>query len=282
MLDFNHMADRIHELLEAQKLLVRDISHELRSPLARLRVVVELAREDTIRPLPWMDDIERQVDRVNGLIGEMLMLSLMESTRTASHEETFAIGELFDDLLADMNLEAQARSCSLVFESTKEETRIAGQQELLRRALENIIRNAIRYTPVGGVVEVKTGWKPASTGDSGYPGSTTHMTITIRDEGPGVPESSLTQIFRPFYRANMPQENSTDGFGLGLAIADRGSESPDRRPGNNHLPSYRFLGSGKLDALGVAAPLFEKDMPGPVAASSSVPYPGLNSVCYAL
>jgi len=221
MLDFNHMADRIHELLEAQKLLVRDISHELRSPLARLRVVVELAREDTIRPLPWMDDIERQVDRVNGLIGEMLMLSLMESTRTASHEETFAIGELFDDLLADMNLEAQARSCSLVFESTKEETRIAGQQELLRRALENIIRNAIRYTPVGGVVEVKTGWKPASTGDSGYPGSTTHMTITIRDEGPGVPESSLTQIFRPFYRANMPQENSTDGFGLGLAIAER-------------------------------------------------------------
>lgn len=221
MLDFNQMADRILELLEAQKLLVRDISHELRSPLARLRVVVELAREDAIQPLPWMDDIERQVDRVNGLIGEMLTLSLIESTRMVSHEESFSIGELFNDLLPDMNLEAQARGCGLVLESTKEESRIAGQQELLRRALENIIRNAIRYTPAGGLVEIETRWRPASNNDRGCPGSTTHMTISVRDQGPGVPESSLPQIFHPFYRGNTSHEDAAGGFGLGLAIAER-------------------------------------------------------------
>ncbi|MDR3734630.1 MAG: ATP-binding protein [Acidobacteriaceae bacterium] len=221
MLDFNHMADRIHVLLEAQKLLMRDISHELRSPLARLRVVVELAREDAIDPLPWMDDIERQVDRVNDLIGEMLTLSLMESTRTVSRKESFTIGELFDDLIPDMNLEAQARGCGLVFEGTNEESRIAGRQELLRRALENIIRNGIRYAPAGSVVEVEVGRKPASDSDKGYSDSTAYMEIAVRDEGPGVPESSLSQIFRPFYRGNTSQEYSTGGFGLGLAIAER-------------------------------------------------------------
>jgi len=221
MLDFNHMADRIHELLEAQELLVRDISHELRSPLARLRVVVELAREDALEPLPWMEDIERQVDRVNGLIGEMLMLSLMESARMVSHKERFSIGELFDDLLPDMNLEAQARGCHLGFRSSDEEYYIEGQQELLRRALENIIRNAIRYSPAGGIVDVETEWKSASNSDSEYPDSTTRLTIVIRDEGPGVPNASVAQIFRPFYRANTSQEDSSDGFGLGLAIAER-------------------------------------------------------------
>jgi two-component system sensor histidine kinase CpxA len=221
MLDFNHMADRIHELLEAQKLLVRDISHELRSPMARLRVVVELAREDAVEPLPWMDDIERQVDRVNGLIGEMLILSLMESTRTISYEERFSITQLFNDLLPDMNLEAQARGRRLLFRSTEEECHIAGEQELLRRALENIIRNAIRYSPAGGTVDVEAEWKSASNSDGEDPDSTTHLTIVVRDQGPGVPDSSVAQIFRPFYRVNTSQEDSIDGFGLGLAIAER-------------------------------------------------------------
>ncbi len=221
MLDFNHMADRINDLLEAQKLLVRDISHELRSPLTRLRVALELAREESLEPLPWLDSVDRQVDRVNGLIGQMLTLSLIESIRKTPQQHHFSLSNLFDDLLPDMDFEAQAQDCSLLYSAIAADITVPGEQELLRRAIENVIRNAIRYTPPGGTVEIDVGRQTDMSRNKGYHDATSLLTIAVRDQGPGVPESSLPNVFRPFYRVDMAREDSTGGFGLGLAIAER-------------------------------------------------------------
>ncbi len=221
MLDFNHMADRINELMEAQKLLVRDISHELRSPLARLRVALELAREESTEPLPWLDSVDRQVDRVNALIGQMLTLSLIESIRKNPQQNLFSLTVLFEDLLTDMDFEAKAQGCGLLYKALPVDITIAGEQELLRRAIENIIRNAIRYTPPGGTVEIEVSKQTALPRTKEQRDAACFLTIAVRDQGPGVPEPSLPNVFRPFYRVDMAREDTTGGFGLGLAIAER-------------------------------------------------------------
>ena len=216
MSDFNDMADRIRELVEAQKMLVRDISHELRSPLARLRVALELAREDAPSHTPSFDRMEREADKVNALIGEMLSLSLMESTRQLPRPETFSLSDLMEELTPDMSFEAEGRGCGVSYVAPAEEFILTGQQEMLRRALENVIRNAIRYTPAGNCVEVVASGAAASNKSEGI-----QLTIEVRDRGPGVPEESLREIFRPFYRVDMAREGSSGGFGVGLAIAER-------------------------------------------------------------
>jgi len=223
MLDFNSMADRVTELIEAHKMLVRDISHELRSPLARLRVALELAREEVGSPLPEFDRMEREAERVNDLIGEMLTLSLLESTRKILGSDTFTMNELLDELLPDAEFEASARDCTIcvTIESDKE-LWLNGQKELLRRALENILRNAIRYTPAGGTINIDLHSIPLAEGvassDTQQPIS---LVLSFRDRGPGIPEANLPHIFRPFYRVDTARAGSTGGFGIGLAIAER-------------------------------------------------------------
>ena len=215
MLDFNHMADRVNELIEAQKLLVRDISHELRSPLARLRLALEMTREETREELPSLDRMELETERVNELIGQMLTLSLMESTKQVPHSETFFIAEVIEPLLPDLEFEAVGRGCEVTYKSKKPIVPITGSRELVRRAIENIVRNAIRFTAVGTQVEIEVAAQQL-TGGSGPA-----VRITVRDRGTGVQPESLGLIFRAFYRTDSSRRDATGGFGVGLSIAER-------------------------------------------------------------
>lgn len=246
MLDFNHMAGRIKELVEAQKLLVRDISHELRSPLARLQVALEIAREESPASTEILDQASAEADRVNALIGELLTLSLMESMRQAPAPETFLLGEIFESLLPDMNFEAETNGAIVRYQSSCDECLLRGQPEMLRRALENIIRNAIRYTPSGEAVDITIAPAATASKETQLSDKEEWLEVSIADRGPGVPEESLTEIFRPFFRVDMAREGTTGGFGVGLAIAERaihlhsGSIRVENRDGGGLLAFVRL------------------------------------------
>ena len=220
MADFNSMADRVTELIDAQKMLIRDISHELRSPLARLRMALELAREDSTADHSIFDQMEQEAEKVNALIGEMLTLSLLESTKQAPRLDSFNMQLLIEDLMDKANFEASARGCKIEFHSRVTDSQMTGQSEMLSRAVENILRNAIRYTPTGGLIEVELSeldLQDAAALQTTFGG----LKVSVRDTGPGIPLDHLSQIFRPFYRVDMARSDTSGGFGVGLAIAER-------------------------------------------------------------
>ncbi len=220
MNDFNSMADRVTELIDAQKMLVRDISHELRSPLARLRMALELAREDSTADHSMFDQMEQEAEKVNALIGEMLTLSLLESTNLAPRLDSFNMQLLIEDLMENANFEASARGCKIEFHSRVTDSQMTGQPEMLSRAVENILRNAIRYTPAGGLIEVEL--SELDLQDAAAVQTTCGgLKVSVRDMGPGIPLDHLSQIFRPFYCVDMARSESSGGFGVGLAIAER-------------------------------------------------------------
>lgn len=213
MLDFNHMAERLESLVDAQKLLLRDVSHELRSPLARLSVALELAREDTDPARKThLNRIERETERLNQLIGQLLSLSSMEALEKVENFQPLSLNQLIERIIPDAEYEARQRHCSLVFRA-ESECRIAGNEELLYRAVENVVRNAIRFTERGSEVEITL----RSTARDGAG----KAEIEVSDRGPGIPENQLNAIFRPFYRVDYARSPDTGGFGVGLAIAER-------------------------------------------------------------
>jgi two-component system sensor histidine kinase CpxA len=211
--DFNYMAERLERLVGAQKMLLRDVSHELRSPLARLSVGLELAREEAPSAMMGhLQRIEREAGRLNLLIGQLLRLSSMESSDVSNHSDRFNLNELLDELLPDAEFEAQQRLCKISV-SNHCDCMVQGNPELIYRAIENIVRNAIRYTRQESVVELKIGCEERA-------GMRT-VTLDVSDCGPGLPEAELENIFRPFYRVDDARQLDTGGFGVGLAIADR-------------------------------------------------------------
>ena len=220
MANFNSMADRVTELIDAQKMLIRDISHELRSPVARLRMAVELAREDSSADQSVFDQMEQEAEKVNDLIGEMLTMSLLESTAQKPRLDSFHLQSLIEDLMETADFEASVRGCRIEFQASVTDSLMMGQSEMLSRAVENILRNAIRYTPPGGLIEVElSSLNPheAASVQSACGG----LKVSVRDTGPGIPVDHLSQIFRPFYRVDMARSESSGGFGVGLAIAER-------------------------------------------------------------
>lgn len=211
--DFNHMAEKLESLVAAQKMLLRDVSHELRSPLARLSVALELTREDApVAMLANLERIEREAGRLNTLIGQLLHLSSLESANATVNAEAFSIKHLLEELLPDIEFEALQRACSIKMETTCD-CIVRGNSELIYRAVENIARNAIRYT------------KEVSAVDMGLRCETREghriCVLEISDRGPGLPENELQNIFRPFYRVDSARQRDTGGFGIGLAIAER-------------------------------------------------------------
>lgn len=214
MMDFNEMADRIQALLSAHKTLLRDVSHELRSPLARLNVALELARDEA-RPdgAAALDRAELESSRLNALIGELLSLSHMEALQTSAGRQNVNLGSLIEELMPDLLYEAEARGCRLVHRSGTALATVPGSEKVLRRAFENVIRNAIRYSPQDSVVEIQTGTEQSADSHASF--------VRVCDRGPGVPEQDLDAIFRPFFRVDVSRQQATGGFGVGLAIADR-------------------------------------------------------------
>ncbi len=207
---FNQMAERIQTLLAAERRLLLDISHELRSPLARLGVAVELARSGEDRE-HMLDRIQKEADRLNELVAELLQVTRVEGDPSMRKSETIRLDELLADLVYDSLLEAKAKDCTLLLKAPVAVT-LAGDEELIRRAIENVVRNAIRYAPNGSAVDVEL----RKTGDMAQ--------ISVRDYGPGVPEEAVSRIFDPFYRVDSDRNRASGGLGLGLAIARRSVE----------------------------------------------------------
>lgn len=211
--DFNHMAERLESLVGAQQLLLRDVSHELRSPLARLSVALELAREDASPAMQsHLERIEREAEKLNQLIGQLLTLSSLEAIEDVKNLVPISLNRLIEQMIPDAQFEARQRESSVMF-SASEECVILGNKELLHRAIENIVRNAIRYTEVGTTVEIKLN----SVQEQGRGA----IVLEVSDHGPGIPANELNAIFRPFYRVDRARSSHTGGFGVGLAIAER-------------------------------------------------------------
>jgi len=207
--EFDHMAERIAALISSQKRLLADISHELRSPLARLTVALALARKNTTtKGESALDRIELESERVNALVGQLLALTRLESGAERVPPETVALEELLEEVIDDANYEAKPLHKEVrVLQLSP--SRVRGSSELLRSGIENVIRNAIRYTAEGTAVEVSLSTR------------LDHAIVTVHDHGPGVPDSELQHIFEPFYRVGEARERSSGGVGLGLSIADR-------------------------------------------------------------
>jgi two-component system sensor histidine kinase CpxA len=204
---FDRMADRIETLLTAERRLLQDVSHELRSPLARLSFATELVVTEPDREKAAAR-IRKEVSRLSTLVGALLQMTRAEGDPAAEQRKEFLLDELVRDLVDDCAVEATARGCRVAYACTRNIS-LTGDRELLRRAIENVLRNAIRYSPEGELVNVQ-----AETD-----GEVAH--VQVSDRGPGVPDEALTRVFQPFYRVDDSRTASTGGVGLGLAIAMR-------------------------------------------------------------
>jgi two-component system OmpR family sensor kinase len=206
--DLDAMAERIAALLDSERRLRRDISHELRSPLTRLNIALELIRRKSSAELaPAFDRIERDTARLDQMIGELLTLNRLEAEGIASRERV-DLSALARNVVDDAAIEAERQGASLALRA-QEPALVQGNRELLRRAIENVVRNAIRFTRPGLPIEL--------TLERGAE----RITLHVRDHGPGVPAEALESIFKPFYRVEGDRARNTGGTGLGLAITEQ-------------------------------------------------------------
>jgi two-component system sensor histidine kinase CpxA len=204
------MAERIETVISSQRRLLSDISHELRSPLARMNVAIGLMRQRGAgADLVMVARLEREAERLNRMIGDLLTLSRLESGERVAEPLPFDLAELVADVVGDARFEAGARGCHVQL-APSAPAPVSGASELLRSALENVVRNAVRHTADGTAVEV------ALAGED--PGT---VVVEVRDRGPGVPADYLERIFEPFNRLDEARDRQSGGAGLGLAIAKR-------------------------------------------------------------
>ncbi len=204
--DFNTMAERTQSLLQSQKCLLRDISHELRSPLTRLNLALEMARQRTNKTEPYLDRIEKESNRLNELINQLLILTRLESDVNSVPEESVHLEKLIRNIVQDADFEAAGRKRRIQIQNL-DDVIVSGSTEMLSRALENVIRNGLHYTEEESSVELSI------TKDKNQ------VLIIVRDHGPGVPEEDLDQIFKPFFRVAESRDRGSGGTGIGLAIA---------------------------------------------------------------
>lgn len=210
--DFDHMAEHLQNLVGSQQRLLHDVSHELRSPLARLQAAVGLARQQPEKLEMSLDRIERESGRLDQLVGELLTLSRLEAGMRGGLEEETDVIELIREIATDADFEAEASGRRVLF-SGDGEAIARVRAELLYRAFENVIRNALKYTPTGAAVEVQAERRTAPA----------RLIVTVADRGSGIPASDLEKVFEPFFRSGV--ESGAAGFGLGLAIARRAIEA---------------------------------------------------------
>lgn len=204
---FNQMADRIKTLLVAERRLLQDVSHELRSPLARLSFATRLARTAADRESA-NDRIKKEIDRLTELVSSLIEVTRAEGDPTERPGEVVDLDQLVGTVAAACKLDAQSKGCGVRYQSSGPLT-ITGNSELLRRAVENVVRNGIRYAPSGTDLEVT------------LTESNDEASVEVRDFGPGVPADKLDRLFDPFFRVEASRDSAEGGVGLGLAIARR-------------------------------------------------------------
>jgi two-component system, OmpR family, sensor histidine kinase CpxA len=212
--DFDVMAERIETLMTSQQRLLHDISHELRSPLTRLNIALELARHGDPSEASWaMERIDRESQRLNALINQLLALARMESTADAQARALVNLHELVEEVALDADFEAKTQD-KAVRVVRGDSAFLHGDEQLLRSAIENVVRNAVLYTHEGTEVEIGLHRQPTAEG----------ALIRVRDYGQGVPAAALANIFRPFYRVGDARDRESGGVGLGLSISQRAVE----------------------------------------------------------
>lgn len=204
---FNQMAERLERLIVSERRLLSDISHELRSPLARLKFAVKLARTSPDSNSA-LDRIERDIDRMTSLVADVVDITIVEGDPALQGAEPVRVAEILDEMIQDCAVEAGIRDCHLQVEG-RISGQVLGNPELLRRAVENVVRNAIRYAPEKSTITI-------SLDESGH-----EAVIAVRDYGPGVPDEDVTRIFDPFFRVEEARSSNGGGSGLGLSIAKR-------------------------------------------------------------
>jgi len=211
--DFDRMAERLQGLVSAHRRLLTDISHELRSPLARLSVALELARQrSSADARSALDRIDRETKRLNEMIQRLLTLVRLEGADESLEKSPVQLQQLIEEIARDAAFEAQSRRCQVDVEIMAECV-VSGNASLLHSAIENVVRNAIRYTEEGTAVRIRLRPEESQSGSQAV--------VQVSDSGPGVPENALDKLFRPFYRIDDARGRQTGGVGLGLAITAR-------------------------------------------------------------
>lgn len=209
--DFNAMAARIEGLVTRQRELIYDISHELRSPLARLNVALDLAQQRKGGD-PAFEQMERDVERLNQMIGRLLTVARLDTTAPPVSMTRLDLTELVSQIVHSADFESRERGGAVRL-TAEGSCFVEGNAELLYSAIENVIRNAIAYNAPGKAVEVHLSATENTQGPA-------MVRLVVRDYGPGVPEPELASIFQPFYRV-AADRNPQSGAGLGLTIVDR-------------------------------------------------------------
>ncbi len=207
--DFNAMASRIEELISRQRQLTSDVSHELRSPLARLGVALDLGRKRKGDD-PAFDQMEADIALLDEMIGRLLTIAKLDNAGPQIPMADVDLDELVAQIVRDAEFESRDRNVNIRFTSPGN-CSVWGSAELLHSAIENVVRNAVRHTEQGTSIEVEMRHEGIS--------EKTHLTVL--DHGPGVPAAELQKIFQPFYRVAAARDRQSGGTGLGLAIADR-------------------------------------------------------------
>src|SRR5713226_374232 len=244
MRDFDRMAERIEGLVDSQSRLLKDVSHELRSPLARLSVALGLARQrGTPEVEASLSRIELEADRLNQLIQRLLTISRLETGTDGVLRTRLSLRDLVEHVVRDAEYEAQGRGCRVSAGPT-DEYLVEASPDLLRSAIENVVRNAVRYTAAGTTVEVRLERRIGDQGED--------IVVRVLDSGPGVPDEALEKIFEPFYRIDDARNRQTGGAGLGLSIAARAV----RLHGGRVRASNRPEGGLEVEIRIPAAPAF--------------------------
>jgi two-component system sensor histidine kinase CpxA len=207
---FDAMAGRLSELIEARERLLRDVSHELRSPLARMRLATGLARQPGADVMRQLERVDREIERLDALIGSILDVSRLEAGAGSMLRERLDLVALVDRLAIDARFEADANGRRLEWTPPLADVVVDADPHWLSAAIENVIRNALRYTPPGSAVRLDL--------DRLADG---RARLAVRDSGPGLPDSERQRVFEPFHRVETDRGRDTGGTGLGLAIAAR-------------------------------------------------------------
>jgi len=207
--DFDRMAARIQSLIHTRQELLGDISHELRSPLTRMNVALELVRRGNNSGLPRMQE---EIEKLEALISQILILTRIDLCKKQKVDQTIELLPLIQSIVQDANFEGAPQGKNVVI-SRAVGCSVIGDAALLRSCIENVVRNAVRYAPAQTSIETRLQLVPD--------GRQSSAKISVRDHGLGVPEESIAKMCEPFFRVSESRDRDSGGSGLGLAIAQR-------------------------------------------------------------
>jgi two-component system, OmpR family, sensor histidine kinase CpxA len=214
--DFNHMSEQVERLMGSQKRLLADISHELRSPLARLQLSIGILQQQSEdlsnKPIESsflhssLARIEKEAGQIEKMISQVLTLSRLDNPQSMMQKDILDIQSLLDPIISDARFEAQEQNKEVSFSATKNYT-VEGDSQMLSSAIENVLRNAIYYATKQVKLELSQQER--------------YLKIVIFDDGKGIEQEQLSRVFEPFYRESLARDRASGGVGLGLAIAQQ-------------------------------------------------------------